>query len=429
VAPLPAPAIVVGMPRGPRTRTRLLTAFLAIYVVLATVGGGIAWRLPDRLQADQAAERARNVAQLSSFFHSERIRQQVEELTGYRIEVHALAPEPRDGTVHVRDRLGRTLVVDYRNANYVATRRAVLVGTLSFIGVGVLLVAAVSWLMAANLARPVELLAKAARRLGGGDLERPVPQVGGGEIRDLAVDFEAMRRRLVDLDRENRQKERLSTLGTFTAVIAHEIRNPLSAVRLTLQMMAKRRRDDPMVTGLLDELERLDLIVDELLAFSKGVTAECVDCDLDEVAWDVARLLARQADHAGVHIRVDGQARVTADPARMRQLLLNLVLNAIQAQHDGGGEVRVRIADDGIVVEDDGPGVPAERQPTLFDAFASSRSGGTGLGLHISRAIAEAHGAHLVYREDGNGHRFELTGLEPAGRSDQNVLEDDGGDR
>ena len=405
------------MRRGPRTRTRLLSAFLAIYVLLAMVGGGVAWNLLDRLHAAQAHERALTVAQVSSYYHSEQVRTKVEELTGYQISMHDQAPPQRDGTIQVSDDFGRTIVVDFRNDSYHASRQAVLLGTLAFIGCGVVLVIVVSWLLAANLARPVEQLAREARRLGDGDLTRPVAMVGGGEIADLAADFEAMRERLVALDQANRQHERLSTLGTFTAVIAHEIRNPLSAVKLTLQMLARRPDTDPMVSQILDDLERLDLIVDELLAFSRGITADMQPCDLPAIAADVTRLMTRQADHAGVSLHISGEAMVMADPARMRQLLLNLVLNAIQAQHQSGGAVRIVINPDGLAVEDDGPGVAPELQPQLFDAFTSDRPGGTGLGLHISQAIAQAMGASLTYTDAGGTSRFVLAGLESAGES------------
>jgi signal transduction histidine kinase len=113
-------------------------------------------------------------------------------------------------------------------------------------------------------------------------------------------------------------------------------------------------------------------------------------------------------------VAVEGQGTVSADPARMRQLAMNLLLNAIQAQH-GGGAVRIIVAPDGFAVEDEGPGVAPERVPQLFEAFASGRPEGTGLGLHLARAIAEAHGATLRYEpRQPRGARFVLGGLAPA---------------
>lgn len=400
------------MPRGLNTRTRLLASFLGSYVVLATLGGGAAWVMLDRFLAAEAAGRARVVAELSQFLGSPTVRARLEDLTGYRIRVGPRPPPPEDGVVTVRDEVGRHVSIDYRNAAYAAARRTVLMATLGFIGAGTVLVALLSYLLARGVARPLERLAAAARRIGDGDRERPVPAVGSGEVADLAAELDAMRRRLADLDERIRRHERLTTLGTFTAVIAHEIRNPLSAVRLALQMMARTERADPRLPTLLAELERLDLIVDELLAFSRGIGVERGRCELHAVADDVIRLLQRQADHAGVVVQRQGVATVLADPGRLRQLLLNLVLNAIQAQHRDGGRVVIAVRADGVQVRDDGPGVPPSQQATLFDAFTSGRRDGTGLGLHIAHAIAEAHNATLRYRDDPSGACFELVGLD-----------------
>lgn len=401
------------MPGGARTRTRVLAAFLAVHVALSVVGGLVAWRLLDGFLADQAARRAETVGRLARFVTSDTVRRQMEDLTGYRITPLAEPGPVRPGTVQVRDEHGLVVEVDYRNEEYRRVSRSVLAATLLFVAAGVLVFALVAWRLSWSLARPLERLAADARRIGDGRLEeRPVEPVGTGEVRDLAVDLESMRRRLVALDRQHRQDERLATLGTFTAVIAHEVRNPLSAVRLTVQLLRRRHGDEPAIATIMDELERLDLIVDELLAFSRGITVEVEPCELADVARDVERLLARQAQHAGVAVAVHGAARVQADPARLRQLLLNLVLNAIQAQH-GGGAVRIVIEEDGLTVEDDGPGLPGELRESAFEAFTTGRAGGTGLGLHIARAIARAHGATLEAGE-GPGGRFRLAGLRPA---------------
>jgi len=236
----------------------------------------------------------------------------------------------------------------------------------------------------------------------------------------LAHELEQMRRRLNELDRQHRQDERLATLGTFTATIAHEVRNPLSAVRLTVQMLAKRMGDDAGVQMIMEELERLDLIVDELLAFSKGMYVSLQACRLRAVADDVVRLLRRQAEHAGVLIDISGDAQVSADPARLRQLLMNLLLNAIQAVqgHDTGdadGRVAIAITADGFTVTDNGPGVTPDLAARLFEPFTTNRAAGTGLGLHLAKAIAEAHGAQIrLDQQHHPGARFVLSGLAPA---------------
>jgi signal transduction histidine kinase len=137
---------------------------------------------------------------------------------------------------------------------------------------------------------------------------------------------------------------------------------------------------------------------------------EPADADLRAVADDVVRLLARQAAHAGVTLAAQGAGRGLVDARRLRQLLLNLALNAIQACSGGRGtQVVVRISEGAMAIEDDGPGVPATVLPRLFAPFASDRPEGTGLGLHLAKAIADAHGARLEHARQGATTAFRLT--------------------
>jgi signal transduction histidine kinase len=420
-----------------RTRSRLLLSFLGLHLVLALTMGWVAWSWLDASMRAQAQDSARSLGRViaqGGFPLTEEVIAKLRSLSGYQFRVLPQRTPLRAGTVQVEEQ-GKVVEVDYQTANHLAASRAVLVGTLVLLIAGTAGFGVMALWLAAQFARPVERLVDAARTIGSGDFELAVAPVGSGEVRELAAELEHMRGRLRDLDRQHRQAERLAAIGTFTATIAHEVRNPLSAVRLTVQMLARRARPaaagrpgeegaDPGFALIMEELERLDLIVDELLAYSKGMNVRLEPCALRPVAESVAHLLRRQAEHAGVVIAIDGDARVEADPARLRQLLMNLLLNAIQAQHasasrEAGGAVRIALAADGFSVSDEGPGVAPEAVPHLFEAFTSGRPGGTGLGLHLARAIAEAHGATLAYRAQPVGACFVLSGLRPVG----NILE------
>lgn len=409
-----------------RTRTRLLIGFVAVHLVLTVVMGVIAWNWLDQSMRAQAEESARSVGRVlaqGGFPLTDEVMAKMRALTGYEFRVLSALSEVRPGTVQVAE-AGKVVEVDYRSQAYLTASRAVFIGTLTMIIAGSAAFWLVAWWLAGQFARPVEQLAGAARVIGAGDLERAVALVGSGELRSLAHELEQMRRRLNELDRQHRQDERLATLGTFTATIAHEVRNPLSAVRLTVQMLAKRQGDDVGVRMIMEELERLDLIVDELLAFSKGMHVSVQPCALRRVAEDVVRLLRRQAEHAGVVLEITGEAEVSADPARLRQLLMNLLLNAIQAAQsratsegigDTEGRVTIVITTDGFTVTDNGPGVAPELAARLFEPFTTNRTAGTGLGLHLAKAIAEAHGAHIRLDADHRpGARFVFAGLKPA---------------
>jgi len=329
------------------------------------------------------------------------------ELAGHDFRLLAQAAAPREGSVVVVEG-GVAVEVDYRTPRFLAARRTVLLATLAVALLGTLAFAAVAWLLARRFARPIEELSQAARALDG-DLERAVPQVGAGEVAQLAGELEAMRTRLQAAVAAVRRGERLATLGTFAATVAHEVRNPLTAVTLTVQAMRREQPGDADLARIAEELERLDLIVDEVLSFARGMRCEPADADLRAIADDVMRLLARQAEHAGVALSADGGGRARADARRLRQLLLNLTLNAIQACSGGrGAQVVLRLADRQIAVEDDGPGVPAAILPQLFAPFASDRREGTGLGLHLAKAIADAHGGQLTHERRAGRTIFRL---------------------
>ena len=392
-----------------RTRTRLLLGFVAVHMVLSLLVGWTVWGLIDHTLRDQAEAKVGRVLAEGGFSLSPSVLTRMQALTGYRFRLLD-APEPRrPGTVQV-DEGGRLVEVDYLTDEHRELSRAVIVATAVAMVAGVLVFAVVAWWMARQFAAPLERLAVAARTIGAGDLQRAVPVSGSAELRELAMDLDHMRTRLSELDRQHRQDERLATLGLFAATIAHEVRNPLSAVKLTIQMQARQRPEDQGLIVINEELERLDLIVDELLAFSKGMTVTVAPCNLREIANHVVRLLRRQAEHAGVIVTVEGDSVVSADAARMRQLLINLLLNAIQAQH-GEGVVVVRVQSTGLEVVDSGPGVDPALVPRLFAPFSSDKVDGVGLGLHLAQAVAEAHGARLRYEKRSTGCAFIVEGL------------------
>lgn len=393
-----------------RLRSRLALALVAAHLLLIALTALLAWRWIDtalRTQAEDSARAVGRVLARGGFSTDEHVLARMRELSGHDFRLLPPGEVARPGCVTVTE--GTVAVeVGYRTPRYTAARAALLQATLVVALLGTLAFALIAWLLARRFARPIEELRSAARALGG-DLDRAVPQVGPGEVAELAAELEAMRRRLRDAVAAERRAERLATLGTFAATVAHEVRNPLTAVALSVQLLRQERPADPDLTRIAEEIERLDLIVDEVLSFARGMRCEIVDCDLRAVADDVARLLRRQAEHAGVALAVAGTATVRADPRRLRQLLLNLTLNAIQACSGGrGSAVTIRLAGRELAVEDDGPGLAPGIAAQLFAPFASDREHGTGLGLHLAKAISDAHGAGLAHERVGETTRFVL---------------------
>ena len=396
-----------------RIRTRLLLAMVGIHCLLSVMVGSVAWALVERAQRRQAEASAASIAHViaaGGFALNDAVLSRMRALTGQDFLVLADTAPVQPGTVRVAAAglSGTVIVVNVQTPERAKASRLVLAGTVLLAGVGTLLFALAAWRIARGFAQPLEVLAASARTLASGEWQQAVPEVGVAEVRDLARELEVMRARLVDLTTQLRRQEHLATLGMFTATIAHEVRNPLSAVRLAVQMLGRRHPDEVSIPLIEIELERLDLTVDELLGYAKGMSISPVAVDLRPLAEDVVRLLRRQADHQDVVLVVQGGGQVTADPRRLRQLLLNLVLNGIQALREGG-TVTITVADRRLVVADDGPGVAPAVIPQLFTPFVSSRSDGTGLGLSLAQRIAEAHGARLSHEANQpRGARFVL---------------------
>lgn len=219
------------------------------------------------------------------------------------------------------------------------------------------------------------------------------------------------------------QSEKMAVLGTFASGLAHEVRNPLNSIALQLSLLERRTaRIDPevatrtneLVSIIREEVRRLDGLVGDFLLFARSSQVRHQPTDLRALADEVVRLLAPEATAAGielVHEPGDGDPpRPEIDSERIKQVLINLVRNGIEALHAGGS---VRVADaevDGIAwlhVRDDGPGLPSDLD--VFQLFVTSKPGGTGLGLPIAQQIVHEHGGEISAESSpGRGTTFSV---------------------
>lgn len=216
---------------------------------------------------------------------------------------------------------------------------------------------------------------------------------------DVTDEDEMLRRML--------RSERLAAVGTMAAGLAHEVRNPLNSASLQLTVLERRldRGDDPTNTLpiariIKSEIDRLDRLVREFLAFARPHPLEPKPVNVGELLAGVAGLIAPEAEATKIAIAVDaadGTPPVLGDGERLRQVLLNLTRNAIEAMAEHGGRLRLGARAAGaeieIDVEDDGPGF-GEELP-VFDAFFTTKSHGTGLGLAIVHRIVTDHGGTI----------------------------------
>jgi signal transduction histidine kinase len=213
-----------------------------------------------------------------------------------------------------------------------------------------------------------------------------------------------------------RRADRLSSLGLLTAGLAHEIRNPLVAIRTFTQLLPERY-DDPefreVFQGLaLKEVDRICGLINDLLNFARPSRPNIAEENLNEVVDGVARILESQAKDREVKIArefVPDLPKVWIDREQLKQVFMNLILNAIQAMRDGGSLViATRVSADGdgnatrpcvqVEVRDTGIGIPEENLERIFDPFFTNKDGGSGLGLSISHQIVQEHGGRILVR-------------------------------
>lgn len=230
-------------------------------------------------------------------------------------------------------------------------------------------------------------------------------------------------RELQDAQARIIQTEKMAVLGTFASGLAHEVRNPLNSI--TLQLSILERRAAPLeealsveIRGLIaiirDEIKRLDSLVGDFLQFSRTSRVQYQPSDLGALTDEVVRLLRPEARGSGVTLRRQrtGEALppVNVDAERIKQVVINLVRNAIEAMPDGG----VVTLEDGmldgkacLVIRDSGPGLPAGLD--VFQLFVTTKPKGTGLGLSIAQQIVLEHGGEIRASSDaGAGAKFTI---------------------
>lgn len=266
--------------------------------------------------------------------------------------------------------------------------------------------------------------------LGVGDRERPA-RVSVSKMHDdnlngkvLVAIFEDLSEQK-QMEREIRRNDRLRVLGQLSAGVAHEIRNPLTGIATSVEVLGTKLEDDNdkrrYIHVILDEIKRLDEIIRNLLSFARPAKPQMGDTVLGEIPARVVTLLSEQARKKGVHVDIDDRLandRCFADANLLTQVLLNLVLNSIQASRRGD-MVRIVMRNEEnatqinqgfarIDVIDNGVGVPEEVRSSLFDPFVTTKSHGTGLGLAISQQIIEEHRGEIDCEFLDRGTRFTI---------------------
>jgi len=226
--------------------------------------------------------------------------------------------------------------------------------------------------------------------------------------------------RLIARERRS-QAERITAMATMTAGIAHEVRNPLNAAKLQLELLGRRlrkRSDDERLVEPCElaqhEIERLTVLLNDFLAFARPPELVPEDRDLVQIVGQVVELERVAANKRGATLAFSHtvpQLIAHVDGSKIHQLVLNLVRNAIDAVSEGGNIAVTLDGDDRtlrIGVRDDGPGIPVEIQSRIYEPFFSTKSGGTGLGMSIVHSLTALHGGSIDLESSPKGTYFEI---------------------
>jgi signal transduction histidine kinase len=239
---------------------------------------------------------------------------------------------------------------------------------------------------------------------------------------EQALRHQGVVREKMELARRMQVSEKLAAVGTLTAGLSHEIRNPLNAAGLQLEVLQRRiqklssAQQPPLLEPLAlarEEIRRLEHLLVDFLQFARPRELRAKPVDVVQLFGRVLDLLAEDAERHGVRVeRQFEAASVRGDSDRLQQVLVNLCLNGIEAMPDGG-RLFARTASLGrevlLVVADTGPGIPAEALSHIFEPFFTTKASGSGLGLPIVHSIVQQHGGSVsVGAREGGGTRFEV---------------------
>lgn len=295
---------------------------------------------------------------------------------------------------------------------------------------GILLISTlITFYLVLRFTRPIANLSDAARRVAEGDLCVRVPDdKRSDEMGQLSQRFNEMTAELEktrELESQLQQAEKSAVVGRLGSAIAHEIRNPLNYINLTLDHLRakfapeeteKRETFEKLTAQLKAEVGRINQQISDFLNYSRPAKANLQPVEARGVIEDSLRIVEAQAAESNVKIGVvehENVSKIMGDPEFLRSVFNNLFINALQAMGSDGGHLNVKIAPDDsgqfvrFEIADTGRGIPAENLSKIFEPYFSTKETGTGLGLAIVQKIVDVHKGRIeVVSTEGEGTKF-----------------------
>jgi two-component system nitrogen regulation sensor histidine kinase NtrY len=360
----------------------------------------------------------------------EQVQQQRQEATTL---LHWSEDAADDESVHAIPLTGQNpqllgiLLVGNTRRPYVELRNRIRSAALLAGSVGIVLAILFSGWAASRVTRPVEQLAEAAREVAAGNWSTRVSVTSADELGALAESFNRMTGELLEQRQRLVQAERVAAWRELARRLAHELKNPLFPLQLTVENLVRARQQSPeqfdevfreSSSTLLAEITNLKTIISRFSEFSRMPQPQFQRLQLNEIAQNVARLLQaqlRSQERAPIECRLElaeGLETIAADPELLHRAFSNLALNAMDAMPQGGTlTLSTHQNGDRVVVEisDTGTGLTAEECECLFTPYYTSKAHGTGLGLAIVQSVISDHGGRIRVRsEPGRGTTFMI---------------------
>ena len=316
--------------------------------------------------------------------------------------------------------LGILLVSSSRQI-YAELRNQIRSAALLAAGAGLLLAVLLSSWAAAKVTRPVEKLAHAAHEFAAGNWNAQVEAASSDEIGELADAFNRMTRELLDQQERIVQAERVAAWRELARRLAHELKNPLFPLQLTVENLLRARDQGQQqfdeifresANTLLGEIANLKSIIGRFSDFSRMPQPTFHRVNLNELLQTVAKVYQAQLAKSNISCAIEASGSIAADPELLHRAISNLVLNAIEVM-PGGGQLSLQASADQesgrIEISDNGQGLTPEECERLFTPYYTSKTHGTGLGLALVQSIVSDHGGTISVRsKPGRGTTFMI---------------------
>jgi signal transduction histidine kinase len=335
----------------------------------------------------------------------------------YNVILPVVAGNEQYGYIHLK--------INVEDFSQMLTNHAIerIVATSLVFGVGIILAVLLSWMYT----KPIHNVVNAARSVAAGDLTTELTTDRKDEIGELTQTFNYMVQKLREeraLEEKLREAEHLSGIAQLAKGIAHEIRNPLNFISLSIDHLKKKYAPDrdedkqkfeSLIISIKHEIQRLNKLVGDFLDYGKPLKLSLRDADIGFIISEVLALVSAKAEKDNIRINYqNGELpKLSVDPELIKTCIFNVILNAFQAMPSGGDLSIGTVTSDGkafIIIEDTGIGVSRENLPKLFDPFFSTKTTGLGLGLAMTKRVVEEHGGKVDFQSiEGKGSTISIS--------------------